>query len=93
MLVLDRALASQSTATVATVLASSVRAGYLAHPAPLLPAGSTIIIDEKSVHLLTDGSGLATATATVTGPQPGRYEIDLVDENGSWRVFSTRRLT
>jgi hypothetical protein len=38
------------------------------------------------------GTNLGIVKATVVGPTPGRWQLDLVREHGRWTLFTTERL-
>lgn len=54
---------------------------------PLIPAGTSVHIDAATFHDV--GSETATVQATTTGAYPGRWTLDLVDDDGIWQLLNT----
>jgi hypothetical protein len=82
-------LSSPDPSVVAGALVSSVRDTFLAHPAPVLPAGDALTIDAATFQVGSGGDGYGSVQATATGPQAGTFLLFLVREDGTWRVLQT----
>lgn len=87
---LERGLSSTQPRDVLPALAPALRARYATHPFPILPAGSTVHLEQSGMR--TDGN-LATTPATVTGPEPGRWLVLLVRDGARWVAYGTRKAT
>lgn len=83
---IENALSSDDPAATETILAGAVREAFHQRPQRLLPPGSAVHVDVD--HIVRNGDELATAPATVTGPQPGHWFVFLVREQGDWFVYA-----
>lgn len=82
---LQVALSSPDVAVQAAALDPLVRETLQESGRPLLPAGSSVTIDEGSSAITGE---TATVLASVRGPQAGKFTLLLALEDGVWRVFS-----
>lgn len=81
---IESAIVSQDASVVGTVLTADVAQAVAAdRTGPLLPAGSTLTIDQTS---FVGRGDVATVSATVDGPQPGQWLLTLMWENQTWTV-------
>jgi len=86
---LETGLAARSPARFLAVLSRAVRVAANTKP-KFLPKGSKVIIDERTFTTLSPDAG--TVEARVIGPKPGRWQLDMIREQGHWTVFTTERL-
>jgi hypothetical protein len=87
---LERGLAAPSITAEAAVLAVELRAQFLEKGQSLLPGGSQARI--AAATFKTSSPRTATVDASITGPQPRRWQLLLIKENGSWLLIGTREL-
>jgi hypothetical protein len=88
---LEQGIAAPTVTVQADVVAAEVRGQFEKLGKPLLPSGSRLSIDAATFHAVS--AQFATVTATVTGPQPGTWQLMLVRENGQWQLLGTRKLS
>jgi len=88
---LQHGVTASTVVAQAAVVAREVRNQFVSRGQPLLPAGSRLSIIAKTFHALS--AQMATVDATVTGPQPSRWQLVLVREAGEWLVLGTRQLS
>jgi hypothetical protein len=87
---LEQGVTAPNVAVQARVVAAEVRSQFEKLGKPLLPPGSRLSINAATFRAVS--AQFATVTATVTGPQPGTWQLVLVQEGGQWLVLGTRRL-
>ena len=87
---LERGIAAPSIAVQATVLAAEIRSPFLARGEALLPAGAHILLDAATFTVTSPQT--ATVRATVTGPHPGHWLLQLIKEHANWLLIGTKRL-
>ena len=85
--VFEDRLASADPAVVASVLSAAVAPAYTKSAEPLLPAGTTLSVDET--RFTRTGPETASVPATLTGPRPGSCDLLVVREGDRWVVYST----
>jgi hypothetical protein len=87
---LERDLTAPAITTQATAVAAEIRSQFVASGRSLLPAGSHISIRPATFHATSPGT--ATVRATISGPQPGSWQLLLIKEGPNWLLIGTRRL-
>lgn len=85
---IESALVSQDPQEVTSIFAEVVAEAY-ADDGVLLPAGSAVSVARNALQV--DGS-TATVPITVSGPEPGKWLLLLVKEDGRWRAYGTRSM-
>ena len=88
---LEQGITAPSVTTQAGVVAAEVRGQFEELGKPLLPPGSRLSIDATSFRAVS--AQFATVTASVTGPQPGAWQLVLIREDGQWLLLGTRKLS
>jgi len=88
---LEQGVVAPTVAAQASVVAAEVRSQFKKLGKPLLPPGSRLSIKPATFRAVS--AQFATVTATVTGPQPGSWQLVLVQEDGQWLVLGTRKLS
>jgi len=87
---LEHGLSDPSVAGQSAVVAAEIRTNLMNRAQPVLPAGSAVRLD-LATFTVTEPDA-AVVDATVSGPEPGRWQLSLVQEGGQWLVIGTRRL-
>ena len=87
---LERGLVAPNITADAAVLADEIRPQFLAKGQRLLPAGSRVRIDPATFKASSPQT--AMVNASITGPQPGRWQLLLTKESGKWLLIGTREL-
>lgn len=87
---LENGLTAPGIAAQSKVVAAEIRAQFLSRGQPLLPSGSHARVAPATFNLRS--AKTATVDATVTGPEPGRWQLLLIREGGNWLLIGTRRL-
>jgi hypothetical protein len=88
---LEQGITAPGIAAEAAVVAPQVRAQFVSRGRALLPAGSRLSIDAKSFHATRTDT--ATADATVSGPDAGRWQLLLIRQGGQWLLLDSRKLS
>lgn len=81
------ALVSQDVQDVLTVVSTDVRAVYQDSEDLLLPPGTTLAIDLAT--FVAEG-GAGSVRGTLSGSKAGAWELLLVREDDTWRIYGTR---
>ena len=81
---IESGLVSSDPATVANVMAPSIRADYERFKPSAVAPGSILKIDSGGATGIP--GSIAVVTATLSGPSPARYEIELTYDSGRWLV-------
>jgi hypothetical protein len=87
---LERGIAAPSIAVQATALAAEIRGQFVARGKALLPVGARILLDAATFAATSPQT--ATVRATVTGPHPGHWLLQLIKEGANWLLIGTKRL-
>jgi hypothetical protein len=87
---LENGLTAPGIAAQSKVVATEIRAQFLSRAQPLLPSGSHARVGPATFDLRS--AKTATVDATVTGPEPGHWQLLLIREGGNWLLIGTRRL-
>lgn len=82
------ALTAADPVTIERALAPEVRVAYDQRPFPLLPTGSTAVIDSQTMTVTGEE---ATVAVTVSGSQPGQWQLLLISVDGQWLIYGTVR--
>jgi hypothetical protein len=81
-------LADPDPAHVADVLSEDAAAAYLQAPAPVIPPGSTLVLD-ASTFTVTGAVDAAVAGTVTSGAQATDVVLLLALEDGEWRVLTS----
>ncbi len=84
---IEAALVSQEVQNVLAVIATDVRGAYQDGGNLLLPPGTTLTID-LATFVAYGGTG--SVRGTLSGSATGSWELLLVREDDTWRVYGTR---
>jgi hypothetical protein len=88
---LEQGITAPTVTAQAGIVAPEVRGQFQQLGKLLLPPGSRLSIAAATFRAVS--GQLATATATVTGPDPGTWQLVLIREGGQWLLLGTRRLS
>jgi hypothetical protein len=81
-------LADPDPAQVADVLSEDATAAYLEAPAPVIPPGSTLVLDASTFTVTGDVDAAVAGTLT-SGAGPTDVVLLLALEDGEWRVITS----
>jgi hypothetical protein len=86
----ETSLTAADPVTIEKALAPQVRAAYDRSPFPLLPPGSTVVIDAQK--LTVSGSEATVPVAVTGGPTSGQWLLLLTNVDEQWLIYGTRQL-